>query len=264
MLEILIITVALIVIFAVVAWYAIWQSKQRDHAFLEQLNSEMEESTSESGNAFNAVFKQEMTQQSVDNSLSNIDDEPTVNLSKDAQQTVNQQAEMPLTVDDIQQTTEMSTEIVKDWDMMVAFTILAPEGTSFSGLDIKTVLENAGFHYGDMNIYHRLTVDRYNTPLFSVANLVEPGEFDLQQLATMTTPGILMFAKLPGPINGLTLFDELLETAQSLTDKLNGVLCDESQHLINQTILESMRSRILTMNLTLQEEENQYNNGYSD
>ena len=257
MLEIIIITVVLIVIFAGVAWYAIWQSKQRDRAFLEQLNSEMEESSSESGNAFNAVFKQEMTQQS-------IDDEPSVSLSKDAQQTVTQQAEMPLTVDDIQQTTKMSTEIVKDWDMMIAFTILAPEGTSFSGLDIKTVLENLGFHYGDMNIYHRLTVDRYNTPLFSVANLVEPGEFHLQQIATMTTPGILMFAKLPGPINGLTLFDELLETAQSLTDKLNGVLCDESQHVINQTILESMRSRILTMNLTLQAEENQYNNGYSD
>ena len=43
---------------------------------------------------------------------------------------------------------------------------------------------------------------------FSVANIIEPGTFNPQDDATMNTPGVLMFAKLPGPVNGLTLFDD--------------------------------------------------------
>jgi cell division protein ZipA len=70
----------------------------------------------------------------------------------------------------------------------------------------------------------------------------------------MTSPGILVFAKLPSPINGLTLFDHLLETARKLTEKLSGILCDESRQPITEEIIEAMRSRILTHNFSIHSE----------
>ena len=67
----------------------------------------------------------------------------------------------------------------------------------------------------------------------------------------MKTPGLLIFARLPGPVNGLALFDDLLDAAQKMTDKLDGTLCDESRQALSQSSIESMRSRILNSQFTI-------------
>jgi len=273
--------IAVIAAFVVVGWYALKRSQLRNSEFLDEMNTSMqqhEDSTDtfdSAEDAFNAVLEYEMEQQIIDSQIPDIESEPIVNISEQAKQAVTtepvatpEQAKTDLTVDDSeqQQTAQQHSVInaVKDWDMVIAFTIMAPKGQKLSGLDLKVALKTLSFQYGDMQIYHRMTLGVHKKPLFSVANIIEPGTFNPQDDATMNTPGILMFAKLPGPVNGLTLFDDLLETAQSLTEKLNGILCDQSKQQVNQNILESMRSRILNMNLTLQVEQSQYDNGYSD
>jgi len=273
--------IAVIAAFVVVGWYALKRSQLRNSEFLSEMNTSMqqhEDSTDtfdSAEDAFNAVLEYEMEQQIIDSQIPDIESEPIVNISEQAKQAVTtepvatpEQAKTDLTVDDSeqQQTAQQHSVInaVKDWDMVIAFTIMAPKGQKLSGLDLKVALKTLSFRYGDMQIYHRMTLGVHKKPLFSVANIIEPGTFNPQDDATMNTPGILMFAKLPGPVNGLTLFDDLLETAQSLTEKLNGILCDQSKQQVNQNILESMRSRILNMNLTLQAEQSQYDNGYSD
>lgn len=273
--------IAVIAAFVVVGWYALRSSHQRNSVFLDEINSQMEKNevstdTFDSAeDAFNAVLEHEMEQQTLDSQIPDIESEPIVKLSDQAKQAVTAEpvgarelAEIDLTVDDLEQppAEEQHTAIntVNDWDMVIAFTILAPEGQKFSGLDLKAALKTLSFQHGDMQIYHRMTPGMHKKPLFSVANIVDPGTFNPQNDATMNTPGVLLFTKLPGPVNGLTLFDDLLETAQSLADKLNGILCDQSRQQINQNVLESMRSRILNMNLTIQTEQSQYNNGYSD
>ncbi|HCC82405.1 MAG TPA: cell division protein ZipA, partial [Methylophaga sp.] len=133
-----------------------------------------------------------------------------------------------------------------------ALTIMAPESQMFTGRAIKSALEQQEMHFGDMQIYHRYTVNNRRQTLFSVANILDPGTLLPDQLISMKTPGLLMFARLPGPVNGLTVFDSMLDTAQQLTAYLGGILCDEKREPITDKHLEAARNRIFELNLSLQ------------
>ncbi len=264
MLDIIIIAVTLIAIFAGVTWYAILQSKEKHRAYIAQATIEVEERRIADGQEFNALFEQEVTQQQIDNHSSTVDDEPSVSISSaPITQTpmidiVEDTIEIAPLLDSVHEEAPLDTTAIPDWDMMISFTILAREGASLSGLDIKIALENLGLYYGEMAIFHRLSADSSKQALFSIANLLEPGTLNPDEFANMITPGLLIFAKFPAPIDSLILFEEMYKTAISMADMLGGILCDELQKTVTQDTIESMRGRILKMNLTMQIENNQY------
>lgn len=248
--------------FAGVAWFAIRSTRQQKQKSLAEQIIRVEPEL-DKANAFSSVLEQEMTQHIID---TDVNSEPNVSLSDQAKQEAamptegeTQQSEIHFKAnDDIDTNIEIAAEadptisMVNDWDMVIAFTIMAEEGRRFSGEDIKYALESEQFHHGEMQIFHRLT--KQNKPLFSAANILDPGIFDLDDLNGIATPGILIFAKLPGPINGLSLFDELLETSRTVAEKLSGVLCDDSRQPITDEAVEAMRSRILGLNLSMHSE----------
>lgn len=145
-------------------------------------------------------------------------------------------------------------------DLVIALTIVAPDKTRFSGKAIKAALESSNLQFGDLLIYHRFTAGSRKQSIFSVANILDPGTLLPDKFATLTTPGLLIFARLPGPVNGLALFDDLLETAQLLTNKLGGTLSDDRREPISESRLEAMRSRIFNLNFALHNEKNDYSN----
>jgi cell division protein ZipA len=106
-----------------------------------------------------------------------------------------------------------------------------------------------------MKIYNKLIANHENQILFSVANMMSPGTLTPDQLATLKTKGLVFFATLPKPINGLTIFDEMLDTAIKTANKLNGELCDDKHQPITDNYLEHIRSKILHFNLTTQMEQ---------
>jgi cell division protein ZipA len=64
--------------------------------------------------------------------------------------------------------------------------------------------------------------------VFSVASLVEPGNFDLSNIKEQQIPGVSIFMVLPGPMDGAEAFDLMTETARALSQSLNAELLDES------------------------------------
>ena len=259
MLEIIIIFIVVVAAFAGVVWFAMRSTRQQKQNSLAEQAVRVEPELDKS-NAFSSVLEQEMTDHIID---TDVDSEPNVSLSQQAKQevvmpaeSVEQQSEIRFKANDeidtdieIVAEPEPAISTVNDWDMVIAFTIMAEEGRRFSGEDIKFALESEQFHYGEMQLFHQLT--KQKTPMFSAANVVAPGTFDVQNISAMASPGILVFAKLPSPINGLTLFDHLLETSRKLTEKLSGVLCDESRQPVTDEIIEAMRSRILSLNFSM-------------
>lgn len=145
-------------------------------------------------------------------------------------------------------------------DLVIALTIMAPDNERFSGRAVKAALESSNLHFGDLQVYHRFTAGARKQSIFSVANILDPGTLLPDKFISLTTPGLLIFARLPGPVNGLAMFDDLLETAQSLTEKLGGTLSDDAREPISESRLEDMRSRIFHLNFAIHNENHDYSN----
>ena len=63
--------------------------------------------------------------------------------------------------------------------------------------------------------------------MLSAASLNRPGTFDADTMDSQHYGGLSLFAVLPGPKPPPQAFDELVFTARSLNERLQGVLQDE-------------------------------------
>lgn len=130
--------------------------------------------------------------------------------------------------------------------LIVVLTVMARSGQRFAGTDLRRVLEGAGLRHGDMDIFHfhgaagRATA----TPVFSVANALKPGTFDLAALESFTTPGLTVFLRLPGEVEAQVAYESMLGTARRLAEDLDGVLCDQSRNPLTPQSENHLRERI--------------------
>lgn len=132
-------------------------------------------------------------------------------------------------------------------DKIIVVYIMSPAGGRFAGDDVRRAVETAGLKHGNMNIFHRL-VDPDNPDsdaVFSLANSVEPGTFDLDRLADFSTPGLTLFMQLPGPLNGVTALDSMLAAAHIIAAELHGELRDQSRSALGKQTIEHLHSEII-------------------
>ncbi len=139
-----------------------------------------------------------------------------------------------------------STPAETPQDKIVTLHVMAPAHSPFRGKDLLRAFELAGLEYGDMNIYHRfLMVDGQPRNACFVANLVNPGTFDPEQMDRFTTPGVSLFLRLPGPVEGVRALDDMVEIARSLAAELNGEMRDETRSALSRQRIEHLRGEVL-------------------
>lgn len=131
-------------------------------------------------------------------------------------------------------------------ELLIALFVLAKKEPGFLGTDIFTVLEDLGLKYGDMNIFHHYGLGelKVKRPIFSIANILEPGTFEPQHLADFVSPGLALFMRLPGPFGGRVAFELMLNSAQKVAETLEGEILDERRSLIDQKRISVLRERI--------------------
>jgi len=140
---------------------------------------------------------------------------------------------------------ELGSRPGNDFDKIVSVYLVARAGQSLSGSDLVVAAEKAGLVFGNMNIFHRM-VDNHPElgPIFSVANLVKPGYFDLRAIKELQTPGVNFFITLPGPISALDAWDTLLPTAQRMAELLDAVLLDEERNALGRQRIANIRDEL--------------------
>ncbi len=126
---------------------------------------------------------------------------------------------------------------------LLIINILAPRGERFEGEGLVNALRAQGLRYGDMNIFHRID-PATKAKLYSVANAVEPGTFDLADLESMHSPGMSFFMQLPGPEDASGAFEDMLNAARQVAVALGGELRDEALSALSGQATEHMRQRI--------------------
>ena len=102
-----------------------------------------------------------------------------------------------------------------------------PADQKWGGDRVILALRAAGLRHGRYGIFHKHASALDDAPLFSVANLTEPGSFDLTRLSETTIPGMSFFMVLPGAGDPVERFDLMIETARSLARELDADLHDE-------------------------------------
>jgi len=123
--------------------------------------------------------------------------------------------------------------------------VIARSPTGFNGGDILHILLACDLRFGDMSFFHRYEQQAGLGPIqFSVANMMQPGVFDLDDMSDMNTPGLVFFLTLPGPEDMMQAFDYMLETAQAVARNLEGDVLDESRSAMTSQTLEHSRQKI--------------------
>lgn len=121
--------------------------------------------------------------------------------------------------------------------------VLAQKGAQFEGQELVSALRAQGLRYGDMSIFHRVEPTT-KAHLYSVANVVEPGTFDLADLDNMRSPGMSFFLQLPGPDDAGAAFADMLSASREVAVALDGEQRDEQMSLLTGQATEHMRQRI--------------------
>jgi len=116
---------------------------------------------------------------------------------------------------------------------------------AINGDTLMRVARDLQLEAGEMEIFHRYTDDkRQRKPIFSMASLVEPGTFPFDSMSEFTTPGVTLFAQLPGPRDGQETFEQMLTTAQRLAALLDAELLDQTRSVLSRQTIEHIRQEI--------------------
>lgn len=123
----------------------------------------------------------------------------------------------------------------EQFDKIISLFVAARAGEVLRGPDILVAAEKAGLVFGHMNVFHRLLDGKPEAPpIFSVANIMKPGGFDLANIHDLETPAIAFFLTLPAPVSALQAWESMEPTAQRMAELLDGVLLDEERNTLGR------------------------------
>ena len=158
------------------------------------------------------------------------------------------QSEMELldgTVGSASPNSELGKRVSDDFDKIVTLYIAAKAGQVLRGPDIVVAAEKAGLTYGHMNVFHRLVEGHPERgPVFSVANIMKPGSFDMAGIHELETPAIAFFLTLPAPVSALDAWEMMQPTAERMADLLGGVVLDESRNALSRQRVQGIREEL--------------------
>ncbi len=127
---------------------------------------------------------------------------------------------------------------------IVALRLVAPQPQRFPGRSLRQALAAEGFVLGRFAIFHK--PDEARRAVLSAASLNRPGTFDVDTMDSQHYGGLSLFAVLPGPKPPPQAFDELVFTARSLNERLQGVLQDEQGGPLTPSRIATLRERLNT------------------
>jgi cell division protein ZipA len=126
---------------------------------------------------------------------------------------------------------------------LIQVSVVARPGDAFSGTELRDALLDLGLVHGEMDIFHRY--DRnFREPLFSVASLVRPGTFPIDEMDAFSCPGVVLFFQPSKVSDPLAVFDDLFDTSRDLAEKLDGEEWDESRRPLTEEKIRELRERL--------------------
>lgn len=132
-------------------------------------------------------------------------------------------------------------------ELLIVLTILTPGERDLAGPVIRETLTAFDLRPDDLGMFHHYGNRRgpASEPVFSVANVLEPGVFDLAAMDELATPGLCLFLRRPGPLPATVAFDLMLDVGSRLSRALEAVLCDDQRCRLTVQATQALRERVV-------------------
>lgn len=155
--------------------------------------------------------------------------------------------EVNILTEEKKKNTVKSDPASEEKEMLIIFYLLASNSGILKGSQIIDALTSVGMHYGDMKVFHYYDDDLKNQKktVFSVANIEEPGWFDLVTINQVSTPGITIFMNLPVSMGSVKAFDAMLGVIDQLLKILPVTLKDKKHDKISRQTLAHLREEVV-------------------
>jgi len=151
-----------------------------------------------------------------------------------------------VTEEDVLNDPEQMSSSTEPSDIFV-FNVVARDGSKLGGHELLQFFLTSGFRYGHMNIFHRHeNSDGTGEVLFSIANMMAPGTFDLDSMEQFQSQGISFFLTAPNDkIDIKKAFDLMLRAVVQIADEFHCDVLNEQRGTLTEAQFIEYRSRLL-------------------
>jgi len=118
---------------------------------------------------------------------------------------------------------------------VIVISVVMPEGHEISGAALLPILLTLGLRFGDMDIFHRHQDNAGNGKVtFSIANMMNPGTFDLDEIESFSTQGVTLFMTLPNAGDPFEVFEQMMSAAKQLSMEFKAQLLDDKRSVMTK------------------------------
>ena len=118
---------------------------------------------------------------------------------------------------------------------VIILSVVMPANQQMFGAALLPSLLTLGLKYGEMNIFHRHEDNAGNGKVtFSLANIMNPGSFDLDTMETFATRGVSLFMTLPNAGDAFSVFEQMLNAAKQLAQEFNAQVLDDKRNVMTK------------------------------
>ena len=128
---------------------------------------------------------------------------------------------------------------------VIILSVVMPANQQMFGAVLLPSLLTLGLKYGEMNIFHRHQDNAgHGKVTFSLANIMNPGSFDLDSMETFATRGVSLFMTLPNAGDSFSVFEQMLNAAKQLAQEFNAQVLDDKRNVMTKQTEQHYVSKI--------------------
>lgn len=123
--------------------------------------------------------------------------------------------------------------------------VRVPEGKVIQGAALLPSLLTLGFKFGEHNMFHRHAASNGKGPrLFTLANMFNPGTFDIDNMENFNTRGLSLFMTLPIEADAHQVFNMMHNAARKLADEFGAQVLDSRRSVLTKQSLQQYVEKI--------------------
>lgn len=134
-------------------------------------------------------------------------------------------------------------------ELVISLSVIADADNEFNGPILFQQIVAMNFKFSELGIFHRYESYEGDANVqFSLANVIKPGTFNVNDISSFYTAGVCLFLTIPGPSKPDEAFSYMLEAAQTLARTFKGTVLDGERKVLTKQRIEEYRRRIQSHN----------------